>query len=77
MKLYELDIQVTYEGTIRVEGEDVGDAERRARELIRPQGVVADGLMGEDEDCQMDMVPVVHFMHWRAIPRRPDEQEKS
>lgn len=77
MKLYELDIQVTYEGTVKVEGEDVCDAERRVRELVRPQGVVIDEFMSEDEDCRMDMIPVVHFRHWRTVPRRPNGKENS
>lgn len=64
---YELDVQVVYEATLRVEARNIAEAELRARELVRPQGVFNDGLMHDGEDYEMDPHPVLHVLHHKEI----------
>ena len=67
-KMFDLVVQVVYDGTMRIEADSLPEAENRARQLARPQSVVCGGLMSENEDYSFDPHPTVHFLHHSEIP---------
>jgi hypothetical protein len=67
-RTFDFTVQVVYDGSIWVEAENLADAEKRVRELVKPQGVVCHDLMRDGDGCEMDMHPTVHFLHHHEIP---------
>lgn len=75
-RLFDFTVQVVYTGTVKVEAENLPDAEQRVRELVKPQGVVCDSMMEDGEDYEFDLHPTVHFLHHSEIPNtETDEKE--
>ena len=62
-RIFDLTVQVVYDGTVKVEADNLSEAEKRVRELVKPQGVMCGDLMNENEDYEFDTHPTVHFLH--------------
>lgn len=73
-RLFDFTVQVVYTGTVKVEAENLPDAEQRVRGLVKPQGVICDSLMGESENYEFDSYPAVHFLHHSEIPNTDKEE---
>lgn len=71
---FDFTVQVVYDGTVKVEADNLAEAEKRVRELVKPQGIMCDDLMDENEDYEFDSYPVVHFLHHSEIPGKEDEE---
>ena len=67
-RIFDFNVQVVYSGTIKVEAENISQAEDRVRGLVKPQSVMCDSLMGENENYEFDSHPTVHFLHHSEIP---------
>lgn len=67
-RIFDLTVQVVYDGTVKVEADNLSEAEKRVRELVKPQGVMCGDLMNENEDYEFDTHPTVHFLHHHEIP---------
>jgi hypothetical protein len=67
-RIFDFTVQVVYDGTVQVEADNLPDAEKRVRELVKPQGVFCKDLFGENETFNTDAFPTVHFLHHREIP---------
>lgn len=73
-RLFDFTVQVVYNGTVKVEAENIQEAEDRVRGLIKPQGVFCDSLMDENENYEFDSYPAVHFLHHSEIPNTGKEE---
>ena len=73
MKTFDFEVNVVYDGSVWVEADNLADAERRVRELVKPQGVFRRDLMGDGEGCEMDAHPAVQFLHHSEIPKKEGE----
>lgn len=73
-RLFDFTVQVVYTGTVKVEAENLPDAEQRVRGLVKPQGVICDSLMEDGENYEFDSHPVVHFLHHSEIPNTDTEK---
>lgn len=67
-RIFDFTVQVVYDGTVKVEANNLAEAEKRVRGLVKPQGVMCDDLMDENEDYEFDTHPTVHFLHHHEIP---------
>lgn len=65
---YKLDVHVVYEAEVEVQADSIPEAEKRVREIVKPQSVFCDGLMNDGDDYEMDPHPTVHFLHHKEIP---------
>lgn len=75
MKTFDFAVNVIYDGSVWVEADNLADAERRVRELVKPQGVFLRDLMGDGEGCEMDTHPAVQFLHHSEIPEIPEKED--
>lgn len=67
-RLFDFTVQVVYNGTVKVEAENIQEAEDKVRGIMKPCGVLHDSLLGEKENCEFDSYPAVHFLHHSEIP---------
>ena len=73
-RIFDFTVQVVYDGTVKVEADNLAEAEERVRGLVKPQGVICGSLMEDDEDYEFDPHPVVHFLHHHEIPNAEEER---
>ena len=76
-RLFDFTVQVVYTGTVKVEAENLPDAEQRVRGLVKPQGVICGSLMDENENYEFDSHPAVHFLHHSEIPNTETEKKED
>lgn len=63
--MFEVDVRVSYDAVITVDAGDIAEAEKRVRDLLRPQTVFCDGLMNHGEDYEMVPHPEAYFHHFK------------
>lgn len=75
-RLFDFTVQVVYGGTVKVEADNIQEAENKVRGIVKPCGVLCDSLLGEKENYEFDAYPTVHFLHHSEIPNtETDEKE--
>jgi len=73
-RIFDFTVQVVYDGTVKVEADNLAEAEAKVRGIVKPCGVLCDSLIGKNEGYEFDSHPVVHFLHHSEIPNTEEWQ---